>query len=293
MATVAAITVSAPGSLMLLGEHAVLHGHRALVCSINRRISLRLLPSQEPVVRITSDLGTYQSPLSNLVDHPSFGFVLQTVRQQAAHLPGGFALGIESDFPADIGFGSSAAVTVAVHAALMQWIMGEPPPLNTLFDRSLETVQAVQGRGSGADVAACVFGGIVSYRMGGDILPLEFAVPLTAVYCGFKTPTPEVIRKVEDLRAADPEKYRRIYADIDEDVERAVAALRGHDLPAFGEILSRKQGYMDAMGVNSPELEQIVCALQAEPDIFGAKISGEGLGDCAVGIGYADLTELG
>jgi mevalonate kinase len=50
---------------------------------------------------------------------------------------------------------------------------------------------------------------------------------------------------------------------------------------------------MDAMGVNTPELEAIVCALQTEPEIFGAKISGAGLGDCAVGIGYADLTDLG
>ena len=39
-------------------------------------------------------------------------------------------------------------------------------------------------------------------------------------------------------------------------------------------------------------LTEIVAALQRQPDVFGAKISGSGLGDCAIGIGYAALDEL-
>ena len=123
MASDAAITTSAPGSLMLLGEHAVLHGKHALVCAINRRITIRLFPSLDNTVKIVSDLGNYQSPLDNLVDHPSFRFVLQAIRQQIQHVPRGFELKIDSEFSADIGFGSSAAVTVATHASLMHWIM--------------------------------------------------------------------------------------------------------------------------------------------------------------------------
>jgi len=292
MADAAAITVSAPGSLMLLGEHAVLHGHRALVCAINRRITVRLFPSADHSVKIISDLGRYQSPLENLVDHPSFGFVLQAIRQKIEHIPTGFELKIDSEFSADIGFGSSAAVTVAAEAALMHWIMGEPPTPETLFHHALKTVQTVQGRGSGSDLAASVFGGAVGYTAGKEFQPLEISVPLTAVYCGYKTPTPDVILKVEQLRAEDPEKYERIYSEIDSSVEEAVANLRNHDFPAFGKVLDRNHQLMDEMGVNTPELQEIVTALQAEPEIFGAKISGSGLGDCAVGIGYADLTGL-
>lgn len=293
MADDAAITVSAPGSLMLLGEHAVLQGHRALVCAINRRITIRLFPSRDDSVKIVSALGNYQSPLADLVDHPSFAFVLQSIRQQLEHLPGGFELKIKSDFSADIGFGSSAAVTVATHAALMHWGMGAPPAPDTLFYESLKTIQKVQGRGSGSDLAASVFGGIVGYSTVKEFQPLGISVPLTAVYCGYKTPTPEVILKVEQLRAKKPEKYDRIYAEIDRSVEQAVFSLQNHDFPAFGKILDRNHLLMDEMGVNTPELQEIVSALQAEPEIFGAKISGSGLGDCAVGVGYADLTELG
>jgi mevalonate kinase len=286
------IITSAPGSLMLLGEHAVLHGHQALVCAINRRITVRLFQTLENSVRIFSSLGNYESPLDKLADHPSFRFVLQAIRQHAPRITSGFDLKIESEFSADIGFGSSAAVTVATHAALMKWISGEVPEREPLFFQSLETVHAVQGRGSGADLAACVFGGVVGYSIAPEFQPLEIAVPLTAVYCGYKTPTPEVIGKVEELRAADPLKFEDLFAEMDRSAQAAVSNLRKKDLPAFGKILNRNQELMDTMGVNTPELQEIVSALQSDPAIFGAKISGSGLGDCAVGIGYAELKEL-
>lgn len=289
MADMPVITTSAPGSLMLLGEHAVLHGHRALVCAINRRITVQLHPASNGSVRIVSSLGKYESPLDELVDHPALRFVLQAIRQHREHLSSGFTLKIESEFSADIGFGSSAAVTVATHAAFMHWIKGDPPASEALFAQALKTVHAVQGRGSGADLAASVHGGIVGYTTAPECQPVEISLPLTAVYCGYKTPTPEVIRKVERLRNEDPEKYERIYSEIDARVAEAVACLHQHDFAAFGRILNRNQELMDAMGVNTPELQEIVERLQSAPEIFGAKISGSGLGDCAVGIGVADL----
>ena len=278
---------------MLLGEHAVLHGKRALVCAINRRITVRLFPAENDSVEILSELGNYQSPLADLAEHASLKFVLQTIRQHRENLPSGFRLKIDSEFSADIGFGSSAAVTVATHAALMRWTTNQAPKNKELFSQSLETVHAVQGRGSGADLAATVFGGCVGYSTAPEFQPLEISTPLTAVYCGYKTPTPEVIRRVEKLRAKDPEKYDRIYSRIDTSVGDAVSSLRNNDFQAFGKLLNRNQQWMDEMGVNTPELQEIVAALQADPNISGAKISGSGMGDCAVGIGHADLTELG
>ncbi len=287
------VVASAPGSLMLLGEHAVLHGHRALVCAINRRITVRLFPMEEREVRIDSSLGSYESPLGDLVDDAKLRFVIQAVRQHADRLPSGLELRIDSEFSADIGFGSSAAVTVAVNAAIFSWLLGEPPEPEQLFALSLKTVRAVQGRGSGADLAASVFGGVVGYTTKPTFQPVPVSMPLTAVYCGYKTPTPKVIQKVEQLRAADPIKYERIFEAMDQGVLSALDCLRNHGLSQFGTILNRNQQLMDEMGVNTPELQEIVEALQASPDVFGAKISGSGLGDCAVGIGYAELKDLG
>jgi len=114
---------------MLLGEHAVLHGRRALVCAIDQRITVQSFQCLEKVLRIDSELGQYEAPLDDLTDHLDFRFVLDAVKQYPqdpsfAKGYGGHGQGvelkIESDFSSDIGFGSSAAVTVATHAALMQ-----------------------------------------------------------------------------------------------------------------------------------------------------------------------------
>lgn len=292
MATATPIITSAPGSLMLLGEHAVLHGKHALVCAINRRITVHLSPVPNDSVEIVSDLGEYQSTLSDLAEHPSFTFVLQAIGQHRAQLPSGFKLEISSEFSADIGFGSSAAVTVATHAALMQWIVGAEPSKEILFDRALETVHAVQGRGSGADLAASVFGGVVGYCTAPEFQPIAITLPLTAVYCGYKTPTVQVIEKVEVLRAADPDKFERIFSEIDLGVREALVALKAGDRALFGRVLDRHQQWMDEMGVNTPELQEIVTALRNDPEIGGAKISGSGLGDCAIGIGHSGLNGL-
>jgi mevalonate kinase len=277
---------------MILGEHAVLQGKRALVCAINRRIRvvLREVSRTGPgdaVVEIESALGHYCEPVSELPVHSGFRFVLEAIRSVRARIPGSFVLRIESDFSSTIGFGSSAAVTVAVHAALHRWIYGAELAPESLFEAALKTVHAVQGRGSGADVAASVLGGMVQFSTAPTFRVVPVAVPLTAVFCGYKVPTAEVIQRVEGLRRQDPVTYERLYEEMDRSAVLATEALERGDLAAFGALINRNQTLMDQLGVNTAELAQIVEALQHDSGLYGAKISGSGMGDCAVGIGRA------
>ena len=283
-------SASAPGSLMLLGEHAVLHGRRSLVCAIDRRITVSLIPRDDRNVVIDSELGFYESSLSDLVSDDSFKFVLNAISAWRDFLPSGFKLEIKSEFSSDIGFGSSSAVTVATHAVLTEFA-GFSVCKNQLFEKSVETIRAVQGRGSGADVAAAVFGGVVLYRA--DPVEIEsFAVsyPLTASYCGYKRKTAEVIEILESSLAQDCDNFfERIFDSIDQSVVESVSKLKSEDWRGFGYILSLNQVLMDSMGLNTPELAEIVAALQSDENVTGAKISGSGLGDCAIGWGRADL----
>ena len=112
------LTASAPGSLMLLGEHAVLHGRRALVSSVHQRLSVTLSVRADRMVGIHSALGTHQTPLDELAPHPKFRFVLAALATTTPRLERGLDLHIASEFSDQIGFGSSAAVTVATVAVL-------------------------------------------------------------------------------------------------------------------------------------------------------------------------------
>lgn len=311
------IGASAPGSLMLLGEHAVLHGRRALVCAINKRITVSIFQCSEEVVRIHSGLGDYEAPLDKLTDHPDFRFVLDAVRQYP--LEQGIELKIESEFSSDIGFGSSAAVTVATHAALMKQgdcykncsrspVANESFNKIELFKRSLATIRRVQGRGSGADVAASVFGGVVAYRAEPfenaqgkplEICPMPESFPLTAVYSGSKMKTADVIRLVEERRALNPAYYEKIFDRMDASVGEVIAAVeverdlrarserarssRSTFLERLGTEMLLNQKLMEEMGLCNAALAEIISIFQTLE--IPAKISGSGLGDCAIGLG--------
>ncbi len=261
---------------MLLGEHAVLHGRRALVCAIDQRITVSLLSLYEPVLKIDSDLGTYEAPLDALIDHSDFRFVLDVVKQYP--LEQGIALEITSDFSSDIGFGSSAAVTVATHAALT----GNVKNKMDLFKRALASVHRVQGRGSGADLAASVFGGVVAYRADPlEISPICEEFPLTAVYSGSKMKTADVIRHLEEKRALNADHFEKIFDRMDASVGEVII-----DFPTLGKQLILNQKLMEEMGLCNAALAEIISIFQTLET--PAKISGSGLGDCAIGFGSAE-----
>jgi len=284
-ATSTPLTASAPGSLMLLGEHAVLHGRRALVAAVARRIRVKLTPRADDEIHVTSALGEFVTRRGKIEIHIPLRFVLCAIDECAAALPSGLDLAIESDISETIGFGSSAAVTVATLAALHTWTAGTLR-IEDVFRDGVKTVRRVQGVGSGADVAASAYGGIVAYRAQPlEIQKLSATHPLVAVYSGSKMPTADVIRFVESRRAAYPQMFENIYDLIENSTTSAVDAIGRGDWTTVGTVMNFCHGLMDAMGVSNHALSSIVYALRAEPGMLGSKISGSGLGDCAIGLG--------
>ena len=279
------ITASAPGNLMLLGEHAVLHGRRALVSSVNQRLTVTLTPRPDRQVEIRSALGSHETSLDQLEPHPKFRFILAALHTVAHRLERGVTLEVTAEFSDQIGFGSSAAVTVATVAALHALSRGTVEP-RTVFLSARDLIRTVQGRGSGADVAASVYGGIVAYRAEPtDLVPIAVSHPFTAVYSGSKLPTPEVIRIVEERRGLAPEKFEDLFNRMDRCAGEAALAVQREDWAAFGTLLDQGQQVMEEMGLSNPALDAILHALRTDPGIQGAKISGSGLGDCAIGLG--------
>jgi mevalonate kinase len=142
--------------------------------------------------------------------------------------------------------------------------------------------------GSGADVAASVRGGTVAYRQDPrDVRRLSQCCPITAVYSGAKKPTPEVVARVESLRVKHPRSVDAIFRLMGETAEQAVSAVERRDWRRAGELFNLNQGFMEAIGVSNEALSAIVYALRSDPAVYGAKISGSGLGDCVVGLGRA------
>ena len=282
-------SASAPGSLMLLGEYAVLHRQHALVCAIDKRMHVTLTPRHDSNIIIESALGHYETTLMNLHPVQPFQFVLTALHSMRKYLRQGFHLHIASEFSATVGFASSAAVTVATLKVLSQQL-GMHFSSDELIKRARNIVRAVQGSGSGADVAACVLGGVVLYRTQPfTAKKMACTFPISVVYCGYKTPTAVAIQQVTQRFSNYPDIFTKLLQAINQCTLRGAAALTSEDWKSLGAVMNIQQGLMDALGVNSPDLTAIIQMLRRQAGILGAKISGSGLGDCVVALGDATL----
>ncbi len=278
---------------MLMGEHAVLNGSRCIVCAVNRRISITCSAINDRKIAIQSKLGVFETSLDNPEPEPPFQFVIAAVAQVKDALPGGIRLNIKSDIPETVGLASSAAVTVAACAAARKLAKLNCEP-ELVLDASISAVRAIQGQASGADTAAATFGGVLGYRMEPrEILRIDRIFPITLVYTGYKRPTPEVIGIVESHRQRFPEEFNVLYELVHSIVNEALQAIENEDWRRLGALMNFNQGLMDAMGVSNADLAKIVFALRRCAQINGAKISGAGLGDCVVGLGKPNNSDIG
>jgi mevalonate kinase len=291
---------SAPANTMILGEHAVVHGHSALVAALSPRLRIHWQTLAQKDVVIESELGNLTTNWAELnpAQCPALKWVITALMSQRQALENtGLHLHIDSEIDPTQGLGSSAALVAALVGGLAV-LTRQPLETQSLFAEGLNLIHRVQGRGSGADLAASLTGGLVRFvpsqspqRNTPQIQTLQAPLALTLVYSGYKTPTAEVLAWVETQWQPFPELLTRLYQQMGEATEAAFAALQQNRLDDFFWLVRHYQGLMHALGVNDARLSELVWALQqCWP---AAKISGSGLGDCVLGIGsQADHNEI-
>ena len=284
------LKVSAPGSLMLTGEHAVLRGYPALVAAVNLRLCVEILPHDKNEILIESDkFGILTTPLENLnlaAMASPFHFMGQVLSKFTPYLKNGLRINITSEFSPTLGLGSSAALTVSLFYALSLWFNIHINKKNLAL-RVIDIIRSSQnGLGSGADVIASVYGGVVyfitkPFQME-CLTPLP---PLVTVYSGSKTATPIVIDLVNQNEKNNPAQFHAIFKQIGDYSIQAREAIIQQDWPHLGALFSAHALLQEALGVSTSKLDEIQQRLVKQPSIYGAKISGSGLGDCVIAVG--------
>ncbi|MEM6486014.1 MAG: mevalonate kinase [Pseudomonadota bacterium] len=296
-------TASAPGSIMITGEHAVVHGHPAIVAAIEQRVTVNAWLIEDSVVEIQSQIAPCaRIPFADLKPTGPLRFVQGTVKRYAAELPRGVCLHIHSEIDSTLGLGSSAAVSAAV-AAVMEGlchlnIEAASLPLESMHREGLELIQTIQGRGSGADLAASLWGGMVSYIPSSNntssartpvgpatVEALPSPPELSLRYSGYKTPTSEVLALVAKFRQADKERYDQIYETMSTLAQESIDYAQSESWKDFADALNHYQALMVDLGVSDPTLDQIIATARRQPGTLAAKISGSGLGDCVLALG--------
>lgn len=293
------ISVSAPGKLMLLGEHAVVYNHPCIVTAVDQRMratveTLDVLEFQLEAedVKVTG----YKKPLSELSvgDIPKGAkFVEIAVKNLNDKYPlkTGLKIRTTSEFSSKFGFGSSSASTVCTVKAVSE-ILSLNLSQKEIFDLSYKTVLDIQGKGSGFDVAVAVYGGTRYFVTGGKVIePLNVnSLPLIVGYSGIKADTVTLVNKVKESFANRQNRLNEIYNNIETLVNQAKDSLIKKDWKKLGELMNKNQDLLKELGVSIEKLDNMVkAAIQA--GAYGAKLSGAGGGDCMIAIASKDMEQ--
>ena len=282
------ITTSAPGSIMICGEHAVLQGATAVAGAIDRRVQVCLLPRRDNLIRIHSALGNREMQLDRMDDSPPFSFLVRSALAASGPLLRGFDLEVQADMPPDVGLGSSAAVSVAVYAAVYLLDRSALPALPEMQQEVLQVIRSIQGMASGTDVAASLYGGVIAYNQDEGVLEQFYDFPeVELYYVGYKTPTAAVIQTVTRMRAQEPDYFAALDRKMHCSSTDVREAWRRQDWALLGPVFVQAQSVMEQFGVCDVSLRVLIEILRAQPGITGCKISGSGMGDCVLAVGRA------
>lgn len=283
------VTASAPGKLMLYGEHAVVYGSPCIVTAVDQRVKVSVEPNGEGEIHVCSPnvgLDEYHKKIDRLGkdDLPkSMAFVEMLVKRfyDKYQIKDGIRISTESDFSTQFGFGSSAAVVVAMTKALAQYF-GVEMDNKAIFEMAYQAVLDVQGVGSGFDVAASVYGGTLYYVTPGTVIEKIYTgdLPMVVGYTGVKADTPTLIRQVAELKRNEG-WVDSVFADITKLVNRAKSLFEKKDFVQLGKLMNKNQILLTTLNVSSVELDKLIKASN-DNGAYGAKLSGAGGGDCMV-----------
>jgi mevalonate kinase len=263
------------GKVILLGEHAVVHGQPAVAASI--RAGVR----------------AHASPGSGVISAPAWSMEVQTgddslPGQAIARLldrlgtdPRSLDFWLETEVPARAGLGSSAALAVAVARAVAA--RGSASEADILAAAS--AAEAVFHRTpSGIDAAAASRGrlGRFDKQQGWQDLPLKTPFEVCIGITGKGHDTGALVANVRTLCDSTP-VARRLIETMGELACAGMEALAAGDLAALARLFNLAHGLLAGVGVSSPELDDMVHTARAA-GAEGAKLTGAGGGGAVIAL---------
>ncbi len=280
---------TARGKVILLGEHAVVHGIPAIAVGIDRGAKATSLALGSASAPSTLSVHAWGVRVDSNGDDTSLGRAFRDlVAETRPKLP--LAIDAEADLPPGGGLGCSAALGVAIARAL------DPAADDaTIIGRANIWEKVFHGNPSGVDVACAALGGCVRFERTADAALIErVRVPSVFHLCvghsGQASSTKSMVDAVARQLERRPETTKRTFDGIGTLVANARLAIEAGDRRAVGQLLDLNQMLLAGLFVSTPEIEQM-CAAARGAGAFGAKLTGAGGGGCVVAL--VDSPEIG
>ena len=300
---------TAPGKIILFGEHAVVYGQPALAVPVNQvyaEAEVLDIPRagiwiNAPDIRLHEELSRLapENPLASVISavyaeietrkvssetfdkkYPAEQKPSATYRNEEK--PFGSKTGIEiritSTIPVASGLGSGAAVSVAIIRALSAHL-AHPLDDKKVNEIAYEVEKIHHGTPSGIDNTVVTFGKPIFFIKEQPIEVLNVVEPFTIIIgdTGIPAPTKESVNDVRKLWEQNSSKMNTLFATAGSIAKTARQAIEGGYPERLGPLMNENQRILTEMGVSSPELDRLTEA-SLNVGASGAKLSGGGRG---------------
>ena len=266
------------GKVILLGEHAVVHGVPALAVGIDQGARAQATPMAEGPSRLF--VRGWDIVVRETDDGHDLARAFRALLDAAEPPLGPRWIEVETDLPPGGGLGCSAAIGVAVARALEPHLSDA-----ALQDRAMAWECVFHGNPSGVDAAVAARGGCVLFKRGEPLESVRVRGPmhLCVGNTGTASSTKTMVEAVARLRERRPEIVGKSFEAIRTLVINARLAIEAGDFAALGKLLDLNQMLLSGLFVSTPEIERM-CGIAREAGALGAKLTGAGGGGSVVAL---------
>ena len=296
---------SAPGKIILCGEHAVVYGRPAIALPLADVRAHAIVHTGTAGSGITIDTPDLERRwnLADMSDHPLSELVLSILHHLGVDNTLDLLIELRATIPIAGGMGSGAAIATALTRALAAHL-GHELSANEISALVYTSEQRFHGTPSGIDNTviaheqpiwfvrpqSTLSGGPAVAAIPGPsvtatIEPISIAAPFTLLIgdTGVRSPTRLPVGQLRQRWQARPARYEARFDAIGALVVQARATLAVSDLGALGALLDENHMLLQRIGVSSTKLNRLVGAARAA-GALGAKLSGAGWGGVMIAL---------
>ena len=271
---------SAPGKVILFGEHFVVYGVKAILCAINKRVTVTAEKIKEEKISIKSNIGDLELELNKPISKinsplkPFYYLANKMIQNQST----GIEIKIESDIPLGAGLGSSSACCVAGAAAISKLFSEKTK--EEILELAIEAERTIFENTSGADCTVCTYGGIIEYEKEKGFIKIKSKPNFYLIIANsnIKHSTESIVSKVKQFKNEDTERFSKLCNDESKLIEDVLQLLKENNIQKLGQKVVQNQKYLETLGISNEKLKDMIKIGQESS--FGTKITGAGDGGC-------------
>ena len=272
---------TAPGKVILVGEHAVVYGRPAIAAPVWQAVATATVVPGAPGsgCHISApDVGLSLRLADAGDDEPLAVVTRLALARVGRDCAPDWQITLHSDIPIASGMGSGAALSTALVRSIMLAAghAAEPAAVSELV---YESERFYHGTPSGIDNTVVAYGQPIWFVKGQPPEPFTPAAPvlLAIADTGIRSPTVLTVSAVREAWQHDRRRYEAIFDAIGVVVRAARHALEQGDAPALGALFNENHVLLKSIGVSCDAIEVLIAAAQAA-GALGAKLSGAGGG---------------